>query len=493
MEKDASEIAKLTERILKDPKSKLFVPLAEEYKKIGQIDMAISVLNEGLKNNPGYATARSFLGRLLFEQGNLAGAQKELDEVVKAIPDNLLAQRKLGDIWMLLGKPTEALARYKTALALNATDKELASLVADMEAGKDVSGRIARPRSSEATFEQKPAPQQKPVTAVPAAKPGSIPAAPPIQPMPPAPKASAGTGSLTAAGSKPVAPGRTAPTSPPPIPASPANASEETAEPLEAESVEEIVEIETIEQPTPKQRAPQPAPVSPAEVLPPLKSAEVEQPAVGAFDLSESLPASPAVPEAPPSVSWAPGETVPAEPKTTPPTTAGEDDINTDTLAELYIAQGFYDKAIDIYQRMLAERPDNIVLQKKVLQLQALAGVPQPASAPISVPPRPIAPTPAAERRKPEVAAGEAVLPEGIRPSAEPVEARSIPPSQKPLVASDAGETTVAQPSPAGGGKAELPGDALGKVSIGSPAERRKETIDRLESWLQNVLKEKKD
>ncbi|HET6363683.1 MAG TPA: hypothetical protein VFG02_01405, partial [Nitrospirota bacterium] len=77
MDKDNPEIAKLVERISKDPKSKLFVPLAEEYKKVGDIEKSIHVLMEGLKNNPGYVTARSFLGRLLFDKGDMAGAQRE--------------------------------------------------------------------------------------------------------------------------------------------------------------------------------------------------------------------------------------------------------------------------------------------------------------------------------------------------------------------------------------------------------------------------------
>ena len=85
MNKETSEIAKLTERISKEPKSKLFVPLAEEYKKTGDIEMAIFVLLEGLKINPGYVTARSVLGKLLLEKGDLAGSQKEFEEVVHAI------------------------------------------------------------------------------------------------------------------------------------------------------------------------------------------------------------------------------------------------------------------------------------------------------------------------------------------------------------------------------------------------------------------------
>lgn len=146
MEKGTSEIAKLTERISKDPKSKLFVPLAEEYKKTGDIEMAIAVLTEGLKNNPGYVTAKSFLGRLLLDKGNLSEAQKEFEEVVKAIPDNVLAQRKLGDIHALQGRAQEALLFFKAVLAVNPKDPELNALVADIEAGRDVREKIAGPK-----------------------------------------------------------------------------------------------------------------------------------------------------------------------------------------------------------------------------------------------------------------------------------------------------------------------------------------------------------
>ncbi len=96
MDKETSEIAKLTGRISQDPKSKLFVPLAEEYKKAGDLEMAIHVLLEGLKNNPDYVTARSSLGKLLLAKGDLAGAQKEFEEVVKHIPDNLYGPEKAG-------------------------------------------------------------------------------------------------------------------------------------------------------------------------------------------------------------------------------------------------------------------------------------------------------------------------------------------------------------------------------------------------------------
>src|SRR4030067_2310194 len=122
MDNETSEITKLTERVTRDPKSKLFVPLAEEYKKMGDIEMSIHVLTEGLKNNPGYVTAKSFLGRLLMEKGDLAGAGKEFEEVVKAIPDNLLAQRKLGDIHALQGDSARGTPPLKGGHPLHSAD-----------------------------------------------------------------------------------------------------------------------------------------------------------------------------------------------------------------------------------------------------------------------------------------------------------------------------------------------------------------------------------
>src|SRR5512143_698 len=142
MDKEISEIAKLTGRITKDPKSKLFVPLAEEYKKAGDIDMAIHVLMEGLKRNPEYVIARSSLGKLLIAKGDLAGALKEFEDVVKSSPDNLMAQKKLGDLLILQNSPHDALPHYKIALTLNPDDKELASLMSDIEAGRDVRSMI---------------------------------------------------------------------------------------------------------------------------------------------------------------------------------------------------------------------------------------------------------------------------------------------------------------------------------------------------------------
>lgn len=501
MDKASSEIAKLTERISKDPKSKLFVPLAEEYKKAGDIEMAIQVLMEGLKNNPGYVTARSFLGRLLMEKGDLGGAQKELEEVIKAIPDNLLAQRKLGDIYVLQGKSEDALNRYKAALALNPGDKEVLSLISDIEAGKDTASRIPRLKAqtpAAPVVKSEPAVSSVPPKAIPAAgmkpavaqatKPTLAPQAAQGQPPTASPAVKAGTqvppptASPATAAAPPVAPASMAPvvTAAPqvsPAQLRPVNVFPPAPAPTdEAEVVEDIIDIEPLEQPAP---APEPKEAAfdiPAEFQVDLPQTPGESPASVAFDLSEQAGEVSQPEEEPAAVVWEGEETAlppgrPAAPE------EGSDDLNTNTLAELYISQGFYDKALEIYQGMLSERPGNKALQHKLEQLRAMAGTAEKGSegsTAINTGPDEYSPLSASA----DVFADSEKAPAAAAPSAPRAMTESPAMKEKPLV-----ETSTAKIAPE-------PTDTSIPAGPQAASLRRKETIDRLESWLKNIMKE---
>jgi len=476
MEKDTSEIAKLTERIAKDPKSKLFVPLAEEHKKAGDIEMAILVLMEGLRSNPGYVTARSFLGRLLMDKGDLDGAQKELEEVIKAIPDNLLAQRKLGDLYVLQGRGGDALQRYKAALALNPGDKELPSLLADLEAGKDISARIPGPKGLSSPAAPKAVPasvapaQPKPVPPGPARPAAPAPAAPAAAQKAPTPAPAASrTDTAPVVPAKPVVQPQPVPTAPPAPPSRD-----------EAEIIEDIVEIEPLEQSGPSWEIKVPAEEEQAvpQSEPAGLSAETSE--MPAFDLSETPAIAATDTEDLTAGSWG-TETFDLPEKSKPAGAAavgdeGGDDLNTNTLAELYISQGFYDKAIEVYQGMLEERPGNIALQQKLEKLHGMAGnaasgVERFATA---VPDKgeyaPAASEMIAEVQPPVEALAQ-----------EPSAVKEVPMSPEPAPVVIAIEKTVTETMP---DKADARGPQSAMV-------RRKETIDRLESWLKNIMKEK--
>lgn len=497
MEKEISEIAKLTERIAKDPKSKLFVPLAEEYKKSGDIEMAIHVLTEGLKNNPGYITARSSLGRLLLERGDLHGAQKELEEVVKAIPDNLLAQRKLADIYVLQGRSSDALQRFRTCLTLNPGDKELPALIADLDAGKDISSRIPKPKALKSLEGAKPSDASSPPPAAAKAPVSSKAAAP----APPAPSAVP-----PAAPSRPPADDRAKPApietvalpakEPAPAAAEPATAKPEAPQPVaegagpsahdEVEIVEEIVELEAVE---------------PLKASPPLQTGEPEQQtggpaAAGHFDLSEPAAVSAASPEVAPAAAWDAGQPFEGAEQAAPAAAEPRDDINTNTLADLYIAQGFYDKAIEIYQGMLANDPANAVLEQKISAIRSMAGTDERHAAslqeeapleqlqqkvtPVAAHTPPVeAAVPVKEQPEPQQSDGA----EGIATAAAetPVDELPARPSR----------TSAGEPAPPRKEPSADPGREASPMPAPQDAStRRQATIARLESWLKNVIKE---
>jgi tetratricopeptide (TPR) repeat protein len=127
------DIEKLKERVDKDSNSKLFVPLAEEYKKEGMLDEAISVLLGGIERQPGYMSARVSLGKIYFEKGMMNEARSEFENVIKSIPDNLYAHKKLAEIYRDLGEKALSIRSYKAVLSLNALDDDAISNLRDLE------------------------------------------------------------------------------------------------------------------------------------------------------------------------------------------------------------------------------------------------------------------------------------------------------------------------------------------------------------------------
>jgi tetratricopeptide (TPR) repeat protein len=127
-----NKIEELKEKLEKDPASKLFVPLAEEYRKAGMFDEAVGVLLAGIERQPKYTSAVVALGKIYFEKGMYAESKAEFEKVVAAVPDNLLAHRKLADIHKELGERDEAIEKYKKVLKLNPMDEEAQGILAKL-------------------------------------------------------------------------------------------------------------------------------------------------------------------------------------------------------------------------------------------------------------------------------------------------------------------------------------------------------------------------
>ncbi|NOT95487.1 MAG: tetratricopeptide repeat protein [Nitrospira sp.] len=124
----AMEIDRLATQLAKDPQSKVFMPLAEEYGKVGMWQEAAGVLEDGLKYYPGFITAMVALGRAYDQMGQPTKAKAILEESIKLSPENLRAHRTLIKIYVNQDQQALALQSCAVILRVNPRDEEALSV-----------------------------------------------------------------------------------------------------------------------------------------------------------------------------------------------------------------------------------------------------------------------------------------------------------------------------------------------------------------------------
>ncbi len=129
---NAAEIDRLALVFAKDPGSKVFIPLAEEYGKAGMWEEAVAVLEDGLKTYPGFITAMVALGRAYEQMNQPVKAKAILEEAIKASPDNLRAHRILAKLYTAQGAKESAIRSCNVILSINPHDQEALSLCAGL-------------------------------------------------------------------------------------------------------------------------------------------------------------------------------------------------------------------------------------------------------------------------------------------------------------------------------------------------------------------------
>jgi Tfp pilus assembly protein PilF len=129
---NAMEIDRLATQLAMDPHSKAFLPLAEEYCKVGMWEEAVSVLEAGLKHYPGFITAMVVLGRAYEQLKQTTKARAVLEGAIKLSPENLRAHRSLMRIYAAQGLVQEAKKSCSVILAMNPKDEEALSVEASL-------------------------------------------------------------------------------------------------------------------------------------------------------------------------------------------------------------------------------------------------------------------------------------------------------------------------------------------------------------------------
>ena len=146
---DDPRIEELRRRLRKDPASIAFAQLAEELRRAGAHEEAVTVFRAGLAVYPEYVSARVTLGRALLALDRLDEAQRELEYARSTAPENTAAIRALADIHDRLGlTPGETgVEEASSSASTDAAHVRLARTVNALEAWLDAI-HVARPQRS---------------------------------------------------------------------------------------------------------------------------------------------------------------------------------------------------------------------------------------------------------------------------------------------------------------------------------------------------------
>src|SRR6476661_439251 len=164
-----ARIDELRKKFDENPR-RYFAPLANEYRKAGDLPQAIALCREHLPKQPGHMSGHIVYGQALYEAGELAEARTVFESALALDPENLIALRHLGDIAKAGGDAAVARRWYERVLDADPRNDDIAAQLATL-----------------GTWSATPA------TAMP-----SVPAAP-FAPPPPAPDAAYGPLSPTPA------------------------------------------------------------------------------------------------------------------------------------------------------------------------------------------------------------------------------------------------------------------------------------------------------
>lgn len=406
-----------------------FAPLANEFRKTGDAEQAVMICEEFLPQQPGHMSGHIVYGQALFDLGRLDEARTVFETALTLDPENLIALRHLGDIARAHGDPESARHWYQRVLDADPRNEEVQTLIGEM----DASGTAASPAAPSVGIadsisaahldlppvELAPAPVElaAPLDLAPPPLPQpaqpthaslldldvveeQVIAAPTSPPEPPAVSeppfesislegleptsagASAAEAPRHAEGFEPMefSASHGAPTSPdgiadrlessefsaPSGPIAPLPGLEESAvgafEARPAASPPPLPDLE----PMPELAA-EPAEQPPVDIPPEVIAAEAEL-----IEAREELPAAPAeIPERSAPVAQAAVQPpAPQSMSSEPPRVTPSQPFVTETMAELYVKQGFREQALDVYKLLLAASPDSQRLRDRVAELQ---------------------------------------------------------------------------------------------------------------------------
>lgn len=131
--KKSSLLAKYSALYEKNPKSRVFAPLAESYRKLGMLEEALKILKVGIKRHPTYVMGYIVLAHCYFDQQNYELAYNTIRPFVSDNLENISLQKLFAQICINLGYLEEALQTFKYLLLINPKDQYVSEQVKLLE------------------------------------------------------------------------------------------------------------------------------------------------------------------------------------------------------------------------------------------------------------------------------------------------------------------------------------------------------------------------
>lgn len=127
----AARIDELRRKFEENPR-RYFAPLANEYRKAGELGQAIALCREHLPKQPGHMSGYIVFGQALYESGSLGEARTVFEQALALDPENLIALRHLGDIAKASGDAVVARRWYERVLDADPRNDDIAAQLASL-------------------------------------------------------------------------------------------------------------------------------------------------------------------------------------------------------------------------------------------------------------------------------------------------------------------------------------------------------------------------
>lgn len=116
-----------------NPRSRVFAPLAESFRKLGMLDDSFKILKEGIRNHPNYVLGYIVLANCYYDQEKYDLTYNTLRPIINQNADNISLQKVFAQACIHLGHLEEALDTFKYLLFMNPKDKYFAQEVKKLE------------------------------------------------------------------------------------------------------------------------------------------------------------------------------------------------------------------------------------------------------------------------------------------------------------------------------------------------------------------------